>query len=216
MPPSCCIFDLDGTLVDSRRDLRNAVNRMRDHFGLDPLSLDSVTRAIGDGVRKLVERTMGPEAPDISKAIKKFRVAYEKNLYDETVLYPGVEEGLAQMRGAGILLAICSNKPEALCARILNHFGIDSLFFAVSGGDTCEEKKPSPEPIESLLQAAHCDPNSAWVIGDHVTDLKAARLAGARSIFVTYGFGRRNGEEPTHIASDFAGAADIVLFGSPP
>jgi len=212
----CCIFDLDGTLIDSREDLQSAVNCMRSHFELDPLPLETVTAAIGDGVRKLVERTMGSASPDVPKAMKKFRVAYEKNLVEKTVLYPGVEEGLVRIRDAGYSLALCSNKPEALCARILEHFGIASYFTAVSGGDSCRRKKPDPEPVRHLLYAARGEPESAWFVGDHIADLKAARLAGVRSIFVTYGFGHRDGENPTRIADDFTEVAEIVISESFP
>ncbi len=178
---------------------------------MEPLPIETVTAAIGDGVGKLVERTIGSNTPDVSSAMKSFRDAYRENLHDNTTLYAGVPEGLARMHGEGIQLAICSNKPKALCERILRHFEVDALFFEICGGDSFTYRKPDPRPIHHILEEGNAGAPAAWMVGDHVTDLKAARHVGVRSIFVTYGFGHCDGEIPTRIAHDFTGAANIVL-----
>ena len=109
------MFDLDGTLIDSRQDICTAVNLLRANYDLPPLSIETVTRYVGDGIDKLVERSLRGYPVNIEKATRECAEYYRRHLHDETTLYPGVLDGLQRLRMAGYLLALISNKPAAAC-----------------------------------------------------------------------------------------------------
>jgi phosphoglycolate phosphatase len=211
MNPQLLIFDLDGTLVDSRADLATAVNLMRAHFGLTPLSLDTVTRFIGNGVRVLVTRALEGTGIDIDQAMAVQRPLYIANLVNQTTLYPGVLEGLDILHSAGHTLAVATNKPIEASNRILDHLGIANLFIAILGGGSVPNLKPHPEMVETLMHKAGIPPRNTWVIGDNYTDLECARNANASSIFVTYGYGTPGAETPTRQVNSFKEL--LPLFG---
>jgi phosphoglycolate phosphatase len=191
------IFDLDGTLVDSRRDLATAVNGMRAHYGLPPLDLSTVTGYVGDGVRMLVTRALAGTAINVEEALKIQQASYRAHRLDETVPYPGVVEGLRALHAAGHCLGVATNKPADACDAILRHFGMFELFCEVLGGGSTPNLKPHPEMILRIIARCGLTPADAWVVGDHHTDLEAARRAGARSIFCRYGIGTPGAETPT-------------------
>lgn len=203
MNPSLLIFDLDGTLIDSRRDLATSVNLMRHHYGLPPLPLDQVTRFIGDGVRMLVTRALNGTAVDIDEAMGVMRPIYLSHLNSETVLYPGVAEGLARLHAAGHVLAVATNKPAEATEKVLVLYKIRPFFSHVLGGGSTSHLKPHPEMALAIMRAASIGPERTWIIGDNHTDLECARRCGARSIFCTFGFGHQGPETPTTIISAF-------------
>ena len=198
------IFDLDGTLIDSRRDLATAVNLMRAHFALPPLPLETITSFVGDGVRALVKRALAGTDTNVDEAVRIQGPLYRAHLVEETTLYPGVADGLRALRGAGHVLAVATNKPTGPTETILWHFGLTALFAVRLGGGSTRHLKPDPEAIYSIMQRTRMAPADTWVIGDNHTDLEAARRAAVRSIFLTYGFGRRAAEEPTVTLDTFA------------
>lgn len=211
MKPQLLIFDLDGTLIDSRADLTTAVNLMRAHFGLPPLSIDTVTAYIGNGVRMLVSRSLGDTVIDIDKALAVIRPFYESHVADKTTLYPGVEDGLRRLRAAGHALAIATNKPAPACRIILDHFGLSPLFQSVLGGGSVPNLKPHPEMIEVIRRETRMEACDTWVIGDNYTDLECARRAGASSIFLTYGYGTPGVETPTLTLDSFDKVPPLFL-----
>ncbi|MFW6181173.1 MAG: HAD family hydrolase [Spirochaetota bacterium] len=182
------IFDLDGTLLDTRRDLTTAVNEMLAALGMEPKSLEEVVGYVGDGIRRLVERSLGGDSTDLERAERLFRKAYEKHLVDATVPYPGVVETLQMLDRSH--KAVFTNKSDRLTARLLEELGIRHFFSVVVGGDAVKQKKPSPEGIEYILEKTGVRPEDAVMIGDHRNDILAAQNAGVRSVFVTYGFSR--------------------------
>ena len=204
MNPQLLIFDLDGTLIDSRRDLATAVNLMRRHFGLAPLPLDTITAFVGDGVRMLVTRALEGTAVDVGEALQVQGPLYRAHLTDETTLYPGVLEGLHALARAGHTLAVATNKPVDATETILAHFQIRPLFGAVMGGGSTPHLKPDPESILAIMRIAGFPASDTWVVGDNHTDLAAARRAGVRSIFLTYGIGRQADENATLTLAAFA------------
>lgn len=206
------IFDLDGTLMDTRRDIATAVNLMRKHYGLAPLPVDTITGYVGDGIHVLVRRSL-TDAPgtDLDDATRACRLHYGEHLTDETTLYPGVRDGLEALRRAGFALAMVSNKPKDPCVRLLEHFRIAQLFDCVLGGGDTEKPKPHPDPLLAAMQATNADPAASWMIGDHKTDLEAARRAGLRSIFLTHGMGETGEEHPTHVFHSFHAVTDFFL-----
>ncbi len=189
------LFDLDGTLIDSRADLALAVNLTRQDFGLPPKSVGDVVACVGEGVRVLIERAI-PERPELWEAmLARQRVHYLAHMLDRTCLYPGVRETLRALRAAGWRLAVVTNKPGPVTRPILERLGVLEYFGAVVGGGDCPALKPDPAPL--LLAAAQLGVTldaQDWMVGDHVTDLEAGRRAGIRRCFCRFGFGEARGE----------------------
>ena len=206
------IFDLDGTLIDSIGDLTTAVNRLRADFQLAPLSMGAVRRYVGDGVGKLVERSLEGHPTNLAAALETYRGYYAHHLRDTTALFPGVAEGLRKLRAAGWQLALISNKSSGFCHTLLAHLGVAELFCCVLGEGATAQLKPDPEPLLEVMRRAGATPQGTWMIGDHHTDLEAARRAGVRSVFVTYGLGETGAEQPDQRCADFA--AVVRLFGA--
>lgn len=203
MAPRLLIFDLDGTLIDSRADLATAVNLMRAHFQLPPLPLDTVTSFVGDGVRALVTRALAGTDTPVEDGMCVMAPLYRAHIADETILYPGTFDGLHQLRQAGHSLAIATNKPVDACETLLTHFRIRPLFSKVLGGGSTPHLKPHPEMIETIITSTGFHADTTWVIGDNYTDLECARRAGASSVFCAFGFGDRRQEEPTVTVQTF-------------
>ncbi|MCX7008959.1 MAG: HAD-IIIA family hydrolase [Kiritimatiellaeota bacterium] len=203
------IFDLDGTLIDSVGDLTTAVNRLRADFQLAPLPTSTVRRYVGDGVRKLVERSLQGHPTDLEAALKTYRGYYAHHMHDTTALFPGVAAGLKQLRTAGWQLALISNKSADFCRALLAHLGVAELFCCVLGDGDTAQLKPDPEPLLEAMRRAGTTPAETWMIGDHHTDLEAARRAGVRSAFVTYGLGETGTDKPDHRCADFAAVVEF-------
>ena len=201
--PKLIIFDLDGTLIDSARDLASAVNEMRRHFGLPSLPVATITGYVGNGVRLLVTRALQGTAINVDEALRIQAPIYRAHIVDETTLYPGVYEGLRELRDQGHILAVATNKPAEACDLILKHFGIRNWFVSVLSGGRFPVLKPEPDMILDIVKTAGMPPNDTWVVGDNYTDLESARRAGVRSIFVTYGYGEPGKEEPTSTCHSF-------------
>jgi len=197
MTPQLLIFDLDGTLIDSRADLATAVNLMRRHFTLPPLPLDTITAFVGNGVRALVTRALQGTGVDVDEAMRVQGPLYRAHLVDETVLYPGVFDILHRLHQAGHRLAIATNKPVDACEVILTHFRIRPLFDKVLGGGSTPNLKPHPGAVETIMAGTGFGAADTWMIGDNDTDLECARRAGARSVFCAFGIGDRRAETPT-------------------
>ena len=205
-PPSRCLllFDLDGTLIDSRRDLATATNLMRGVHGLPPLDLATVVSYVGDGLAKLAERALQGAPVDSAAAVREIGEFYAEHLLDETRPLPGVPENLRALRAAGHRLGLVTNKPARHARRIFDHFGwTDAFAVLMAGGDT-PELKPSPVPILEAMRRTGASPAETWMVGDHHTDLEAARRAGIPSVFLLGGFGNRGAETPTRTCRDFA------------
>lgn len=197
-------FDLDGTLVDSRADLRTAVNVMRAKHGLPPLDTATVTGMVGDGMRKLAERALQGAAVDVETAYGEVSAAYAEHLADETRPCAGVEEGLSALAGAGFSLGIATNKPSGHVRRLLAALGWEGRFRAVVGGGDAAALKPSGAPVEEAMRRAGAGKEDTWMVGDHHTDLAAARAAGVRSVFLRNGLGNMGEERATVCFADFA------------
>lgn len=209
------IFDLDGTLIDSRRDICTAVNLTRAHYGLSPLSLDVVSEYIGDGTKKLMARSLLESGIDIDEALRINADFYMQHMTDTTLPYPGVREGLAALHDAGFTLALLSNKSSRACAELLRHFGISGLFEAVLGSDDCVQLKPDPEPVLKIMSMASARPENTWMIGDSYNDIEAGARAGVRSAFVSYGIGQKDGASPDKSFDTFHELTDFLLTERP-
>lgn len=189
------LCDLDGTLIDSREDLATGVNLMRADYALKPLSVESVTGFVGNGARKLVERSLPGQVKDIDEALHKFKKYYKENMFVKTRLYPNVEEGLRMLHGKGWKLVLTSNKPSDKCGEILKHLGIGLYFDLILGASENYPLKPDPESIFIAMKETGSDKDATWIIGDNHTDLEAGRRAGIKRCYAKYGFGHVGTEE---------------------
>lgn len=184
------IFDLDGTLIDSRLDLAHAVNATRAQARRGPLPHEQIFSFVGNGAPILIKRAMGPEATDeeVERALEFFLDYYRHHALDYTELYPGVRDALDSMRASGARLAVLTNKPVRISRRIMEGLGVSALFFQIYGGNSFEHKKPHPIGIDTLRAEAGASPGETWMVGDSYVDIQTARNAGVASCGVTYGF----------------------------
>ena len=186
------VFDLDGTLIDSRQDIAAAANAARLAVGLVALDLVTVVGFVGDGAEKLIERLVpAGDAALREAALTAFKAHYTEHCCDHTRPYGGIPAVLTTLRAAGWRLAVATNKPEAFAHTILDRLGLAPLFSGVRGGDRV--RKPDPTPVIELLRELGASPASSWMIGDHHTDIRAGRGAGCRVAWCDWGIGDRGG-----------------------
>jgi phosphoglycolate phosphatase len=184
------IFDLDGTLIDSRLDLAHSVNAARAEMGMGPLAHEIVYSYVGNGAPVLIERAMGKDATGkvVARALEFFLDYYNHHAVDHTELYPGVLDSLKQLHRAGNLLAVLTNKPVRISQSIVEHFGLAPLIARTYGGNSFEHKKPHPIGIDTLRSELNATCEDTWMIGDSYVDVQTARNARVRVCGVTYGF----------------------------
>lgn len=210
--PGLLVFDLDGTLIDSRIDLCNSVNGMLAYLGKPELPQEVIASYIGDGASMLVRRSLGDPADEqyVTKALTYFLDYYRQHKLDFTYVYPGVMEALEAIRDKhpDLPMAVLTNKPVNPSREICAHFGMDRFFFQNYGGNSFHTKKPDPHGLLILIAEASAltgqaiEPRQAIMIGDSDVDILTARHAGARSIGCTFGLAPHTLEaaSPTHIA----------------
>lgn len=191
-PYPLVVFDLDGTLVDSAADIAEALNRTLQDWQLPRVPEATVLTWIGDGVRRLVEQafTAAGSNTDLDEVMPGFMRHYEACLLRSPRLFDGVAETLAALRQRGVPLAICTNKPSALVAPLLQHFDLQDLFALVLGGDSLPERKPSGVPLRHIAAHFGVTPDAALMVGDSITDHRAAVDAGMPVALVRYGYPR--------------------------
>jgi phosphoglycolate phosphatase len=184
------IFDLDGTLIDSRQDLANAVNAMLAHFGMSSLANERVYSYVGNGAPVLVRRALGDQATEdlFRKGLAFFMEYYAAHDLNFTTLYPGVRPSLDRFREAGKRMAVLTNKPIGMSRHILEGLGVAGHFFRILGGDSLERKKPDALGVELLIREAAVDRARTVMVGDSGVDVATARNAGIACCGVTYGF----------------------------
>lgn len=183
-----CIFDLDGTLIDSQRDLANSVNFVLAHYKYPAADIAAIRSYVGNGVVTLMELALpgGFKDAKLREAVSLFREHYTGHLLDTTRPYEGIEPLLASSEN--IMKAVLTNKPEGFSVSILNGLGLSKYFKITWGGDTGKTRKPSPEPVLSILSKLNIKPAEAILIGDGMTDILAAKAAGVSSGAVLYGY----------------------------
>ena len=151
------VFDLDGTLIDSRADLAAAVNTVRAEWGLDILSVEQVKSFIGNGIRKLVERSFADATVDIPVILERYRTVYYSQSVVHTSIYPGVKTGLEQLHETGIVSTVLTNKPGGISRSILEELELLPFFKTVIGAEDGYDLKPSSEGLRALMKAHKVD-----------------------------------------------------------
>jgi phosphoglycolate phosphatase len=183
------VFDLDGTLVDSKEDLANSVNVALESFDLPPLPHPTIYSYVGDGASTLIRRALPPEkAGLLPKVLDRFLGYYRRHLLDTTRAYPEVVGALRKWAGI-YRMAVLTNKGVAMTREILSGLSLDGYFFEVRGGDSFGTKKPDPEGLLHILRKAEIGAREAVMIGDSRNDVQAGRAAGTVTCGVTYGLG---------------------------
>lgn len=184
------VFDLDGTLVDSSRDLASGLNAAlaRVAPGVPPLTVDAVRGMIGEGARRLVSLALEHAGLSIAldQVLPVFMECYSQRLLDSTRPYPGIPEALAALRPR--VMAVLTNKPGGFSRAIMDGLGLSPLFLRVYGGGDLAARKPDPEGLLRLAAEAGVDVTEAVMVGDSAIDVLTARAAGARAVGVLWGF----------------------------
>ncbi len=180
------IWDLDGTLVDSRRDLAQAMNAALLEHGFPPLSLEAVMAFVGHGARELVRGCLAGRG-DEAAVLESFLVHYAACLVETTRPYAGIFEVLTAAQRRGLYQAVLTNKPQHHTERILQGLGLASFFDPVIGGDRLSTRKPDPQGAIEILRRWGVGPGSVVLIGDSDTDVRTARAAGLGVLGVRYG-----------------------------
>jgi phosphoglycolate phosphatase len=209
------IFDLDGTLIDSKLDLAHAVNATLAHMGMSALAHERVYSYVGNGAPVLIRRALGAAATEsqVEEALEFFLEYYREHYLDHTVLYPGVRESLDRFRAAHKQMAVLTNKPVRISTAIVKGLGVGDHFFRVYGGNSFDFKKPNPIGVEALIREAGVAPDRAVMIGDSSVDIQTARNAGIRAFGVTYGFQPETLADPVpdRLAGRMEELADWIL-----
>ena len=193
MSNTLIIFDLDGTLVDSNRDLVPALNRTIAADGLEPLALDDVGHVVGKGALEMLRRAYrfrgrAVDEQRIRELLPDFLAHYEAHIADETVFFEGALTALDQLAEEGWAFAVCTNKFEHLAVKLLDKLGALDRFAAITGGDTFERRKPHPDHLVQTAALAKVAPERSIMVGDTDNDILAARAVPMASIGCTFGY----------------------------
>jgi len=183
------LFDLDGTLIDSKLDLVTSVNAMLRQMGRAELPTELVATFIGHGAPQLIASALGPDATEEQRrtGLSLFMSHYQQHKLDATRAYPGVVEALDSL--SGFPMSVLTNKPTTMSVEILQGLGLAKYFRTIYGGDSFEKKKPDPAGALAILQELGVPPAQAAMIGDSEVDVQTARNAGMFAVAVNYGFG---------------------------
>ncbi len=192
--PEMILIDLDGTMVDSVPDLAWCVDQMMAQLGLPQRGEARVRLWVGNGVVRLVHRALtdemnGEADPELfGRALAIFKVLYADHTCVDSRLYPGVREGLAQIKAGGYKLGCVTNKPAQFTGPLLEKMGIREHFSIVISGDSLPQQKPHPEPLLHAARFFDVAPEQALMVGDSESDVKAARAAGFEIVCMSYGY----------------------------
>ena len=181
------VFDLDGTLIDSRLDIASSANHALAAHGLQTLSIEEISRYVGDGARWLLARAarLEHDAPALDALLATFVAHYAEHPTDHTQLLPGAREVLAQL--GHLPLALCTNKPRAITDRVLENLQLSAPFRVVIGGGDLPKNKPDPLPLRHIAEQLGLRASELVMVGDGAQDIGCAKAAGARAIGVEGG-----------------------------
>ena len=198
MKKSLVCFDLDGTIVDSRMDIANAVNHALVSLGAPALTEPQITSMVGHGLKKTVELASSADGDkiDMKMALQLTIDYYFEHPVVQTTLYDGVEASLKYLNENDFVVALFTNKLQPISEKILDIFKIRRYFSYVIGAESGFEMKPSPTPIEFMLSDSGCTREGSFMIGDSSVDIMTGKNAGIKTCLVTYGYGHKGELEP--------------------
>lgn len=208
-------FDLDGTLIDSRRDLADSANDLIIELGGSPLPQATITRMVGEGAAMLVRRALAEAHVDEpSDSVARFLRFYDERLLNHTLPYAGIEDAV-RVAHEHARVVVLTNKPRTPSEKILQGLGLRSLFDEVVGGDGPLPRKPDPAALLALMDQSGADESTTLMVGDSPIDYQTATNAGVRCCLVSFGFGFVNFTSvpaigPEWIASDSAALVDVI------
>jgi len=226
--PTAVIFDLDGTLVDSAPDLTAALNYVLRRAGRPGISIPRVRHLVGNGARAMITKGFSesgtlPDADGIDAILQDFLSYYEKNIADQSTIFPGVPDVLKELIGREIPLGLCTNKSIRLARKLMTEIGLAKYFPVMTGGDSFDYQKPDPRHLTETLGLMNCPVSGAVMVGDTANDIIAAQKAGMASIGISFGYSatavaRFN---PTSVINHYSGFADALsgmsqIFQDPP
>lgn len=207
------MFDLDGTLADSLDDLANATNHALTSLGLPAHPREAYRRMVGDGARVLCERATPAQRPDlVAEVLRRMQAHYAAHCFDQTRLYPGIADLVAELRRRGLSLAVLSNKPDEFTRRMVAHYFPANPFAVVRGQRAGEPLKPDPTAARRIAAALGI-PAAQWLyLGDTNTDMATARAAGMRPVGVLWGFRDREELWASGAAAVVAAPAEVLAL----
>lgn len=217
--PQMVLIDVDGTLVDSVPDLAYCVDAMMAELGMEQRGEQRVRHWVGNGVERLVKRSLinqldgEPDESLFEKALPVFEALYRENTSKRSCLYPGVKEALEFLQTTGVRLGCVTNKASQFTLPLLQDLGVRDYFEVVISGDTVARKKPDPLPLLVAAEQLETEPQASLMLGDSMSDVKAARAAGFRIVCMSYGY--NHGEDirdsnPDAVIDSMAEIKDIV------
>ena len=213
------VFDLDGTLVDSKLDLAFAVNAARGDAGMAPLDYELIYSYVGNGAPMLIRRSLGPEASEqqADRALEFFYEYYRDHMLDNTTLYPGVQETLDTLVEADRNLAVLTNKPVRFSILMVEKLGLARHFRRIYGGNSFDTKKPDPYGLNLLIDETGASKDRTLMVGDSAVDVRTARNAGVASCGVTYGLQPETLVDcpPEILLDEISGLIPVVTNGIP-
>jgi phosphoglycolate phosphatase len=217
--PRAILFDLDGTLVDSRADIAVAANHALRAAGRAPLSTETLAGFVGDGARALLARAFGvpPDAPELAQHVERWRTCYLANPVAHTTWMPGAREAIDALRARSIAIAVVTNKDRVVTSAILRALGVEDRVDAVWGGDD-GPLKPAPDGPIAMMRALGVAPGETWMVGDGPQDIGAARAAGCPSVALLGGFtaeARLREAGPDVVIASMAELVALVEHGLP-
>lgn len=204
------IFDLDGTLIDSKVDIANALNHVLSVHKYPTVSVDATVGFIGDGVVRLIEKAVGREGLENALEMKEQLMDYyNKHAVDFTRPYDGVIETLKGLDG--YKKAVVTNKPETLAKEILQVLDMDAFFGLTMGPESVSKKKPSPEPLLKAMTILESKNKSTLMVGDSANDIISGKSAQVSTVAVTYGYGTRDTiSDADFIIDDFKDLPNVL------
>lgn len=202
------IFDMDGTVLDTKQDIAHAANHTLISLGGKPLSNEEIYKCVGYGIRSLVMQSLPSQNPEaVQKGIQFFADYYEEHCTDETAFYPGARELVVELRSRKIKCAVLTNKPHVYADLILKRLGAEDLFDFVLGAEHGYPLKPDPRTTNQVLQALQVFPENALIVGDTSVDLHAGKNVGMDCALMSEGYGTHDDLEPIR-------AFAVGVFGS--
>ena len=213
---STFLFDLDGTLIDSSKDIVIAVNYTLKELGLPQKSEEEIIKHVGYGGKKLIQGLIGSINPDlVDSGVEIFKKFYFENPVRHTKLYPGVLETFKILKNKNAKIGIVTNKYENISIKILNKLGIVKYIDIIVGGDTTSKRKPDPDPILFAVNNLEANLEKTVMIGDSEVDIQAGKRSGVKTILVLHGFGDKNkslNEKPDIVVENFQHLFKLISF----